>query len=307
MPRGTPRRLVAIIGATATGKTALSIAVAHALDGEIVNADSRQIYRGMDIGTAKPTPAEQAAAPHHLIDILDPDETLTLAAYLDLAKAALEDIWSRGKQPIVAGGTGQYVWALLEGWRVPRVPPDRELRARREARAALEGPSTLLEELRALDPASADRIDPNNARRIIRAIEVTVATGRPFSEWQKKDRPGYDTRVVGLRMDRPALHARIDARVDAMMGAGLVDEVQRLNATGYACDLPAMSGIGYRQICEHLRGERTLDAAIARIKTETHRLARMQHAWFKPADARIHWLHALAPSLLREALSVLSA
>jgi len=301
-----PRRLIAMVGATATGKTALGIALARVLDGEIVNADSRQVYRGMDIGTAKPTPDEQAAATHHVIDILDPDETLALAAYLDLANAALDNIWSRGKQPIVVGGTGQYVWALLEGWRVPRVPPDRELRARLEARAALEGPSSLLEELRALDLASADRIDPHNARRIIRAIEVTLATGRPFSEWQEKDDPDYDTRVLGLRTDRSALHARIDARVDAMIAAGLVEEVRRLNAAGYGCDLPTMSGIGYRQICEHLRGERTLADAVARIKTETHRLARMQHAWFKPADPRIRWLDARSSSLLDDTLAALA-
>ena len=306
-PRRTPRRLIAIVGATATGKTALGIALARALDGEIVNADSRQVYRGMDIGTAKPTPGEQAAAHHHLIDILDPDQTVTLAAYLDLAKAALDDVWSRAKQPIVVGGTGQYVWALLEGWRVPRVPPDRDLRARLEARAAHEGPGALLEQLRALDPASADRLDPANVRRIVRAIEVTQATGRPFSDWQRKDRPDYDTVVLGLRLDRAALHARIDARVDAMIAAGLVDEIRRLNAAGYGCDLPSMSGIGYRQVCEHLRGERTLADAIARIKTETHRLARMQHAWFKPADPRIHWLEALSPSLVHDALAALAA
>ncbi len=307
MPRRTPRCLVAIVGATATGKTALGIALARALDGEIVNADSRQVYRGMDIGTAKPNAAEQAAASHHLLDILDPNQTLTLATYLDLAKERLEDIWRRSRQPIVVGGTGQYVWALLEGWRVPRVPPDRALRARLEARAATEGTSSLLAELRRIDPAGADRVDPNNARRLIRAIEVTLATGRPFSEWQAKDRPDYDTTVLGLRMDRPALHARIDARVDAMIAAGLVEEVRGLNAAGYGCDLPAMSGIGYRQVCEHLRSERTVADAIARIKTETHRLARMQHAWFKPADPRIHWLDADSRSLLRDAMANLPA
>jgi tRNA dimethylallyltransferase len=300
------RRVIAIIGATATGKTALGVALARQLGGEIVNADSRQVYRGMDIGTAKPSREEQAAVPHHLIDVVDPDQTLTLAAYLDHAKATLVDIWSRDRQPIVVGGTGQYVWALLEGWRVPRVPPDRALRARLEARGAGEGPASLVAELREIDPRSATRIDPKNARRLIRAIEVTLATGRPFSEWQQKEHPVYDTAILGLRMERTALHARIDARVDAMMAAGLVDEVRRLNAAGYGCDLSAMSGIGYRQVCEHLRGERTLPDAIARIKTETHRLARMQHAWFKPSDPRIRWLDALSPALTAAALAALS-
>jgi tRNA dimethylallyltransferase len=300
------RRVIAIVGATATGKTALGISLASQLAGEIVNADSRQVYRGMDIGTAKPTAAEQAATRHHLLDVVDPDETLTLANYLDAAKAALEDIWSRSKQPILVGGTGQYVWALLEGWRVPRVPPDAELRTRLEQQAAERGGASVVDELRAVDPVSAARIEPRNLRRVVRAIEVTRATGRPFSEWQEKDPPYYDTTVLGLRMDRPSLHTRIDARVDAMMAAGLIDEVRGLNTEGYGCELPAMSGIGYRQICEHLRGERTLEDAVVRIKTETHRLARMQHAWFKPADSRIRWLEAGSPNLLAEAVEALT-
>jgi tRNA dimethylallyltransferase len=302
---GRQDRIIAIVGATATGKTALAIALAQRLDGEIVNADSRQVYRGMDIGTAKPTPEEQVAAPHHLIDIADPDETVTLATWLDAARAALRSLIEQGKQPIVAGGTGQYVWALLEGWRVPKVPPDRELRARLEARTASEGPGSLVEELRAIDPASASAIDPRNKRRIIRAIEVTRATGRPFSEWQRKDQPRERSIILGLRMDRPMLYAHIDARVDAMMAAGLIDEVRALNSAGYGCDLPSMTGIGYRQICEYTRGECTREDAVARIKTETHRLARMQHAWFKPSDPRIRWLDASAPDLVNTALTVL--
>jgi len=216
-------RLVAIVGATATGKTALAVELARQLGGEIVNADSRQVYRGMDIGTAKPTPAEQAAARHWLIDVASPDEQFTLATFLDLANAALDDIWSRGRLPIVVGGTGQYLWALLEGWRVPRVPPNRALRAELEERARQEGAGSLLDELRAIDPAGAAAIDAANPRRIIRAIEVTRATGRPYSEWRRRDAPSFDARIVGLRMDRAALYRRIDERVDAMLAAGLVD------------------------------------------------------------------------------------
>lgn len=301
-----PQRLIAIVGATATGKTALAIALAHALGGEIVNADSRQVYRGMDIGTAKPERAEQAAVPHHLIDVADPGDSFTLARFLDLANAALADIWSRARLPIVVGGTGQYVWALLEGWRVPRVPPDRELRARLNAIAARDGADTLLAELRAVDPASALSIDPRNVRRVIRAIEVTQATGRPFSSWQQKVAPGFESTVIGLRVEREAHYARIDSRVDAMMSAGFAEEVRRLNSAGYGCDLPAMASIGYRQICACLRDEMTLAAAVAQIKTETHRLARMQHTWFREDDARIHWLDASDTGLVPRALAIAS-
>jgi tRNA dimethylallyltransferase len=300
-------RLVAIVGATATGKTALAIELARRLDGEIVNADSRQIYRGMDIGTAKPAAAEQALARHWLIDVADPDADFTLATFLELARAALADIWRRGKLPIVTGGTGQYVWALLEAWRVPRVPPDRALRAELEGRAGRDGAAVLVKELRRVDPVSAERIDAQNVRRIIRAIEVTRATGRPFSEWQQKDTPEFDAAMIGLRLGRDALYARIDARVDAFIAAGLVDEVRRLNAAGYGCDLPAMRSIGYREVCAHLRGEMTLAAAAARIKTETHRLARMQHTWFRDADERITWLDASSPDLQDRALAVASS
>ena len=296
------RRLIAIVGATATGKTALSIELARRFDGEIVNADSRQVYRGMDIGTAKPAAHEQRAARHWLIDVVPPDGPFTLAAYLDLAGAALADIASRGKIAIVVGGTGQYVWALVEGWRVPRVPPDRPLRAQLEALAEREGAAALFALLRAEDPVSAETVDFRNVRRVIRAIEVTRATGRPFSAWREK-RPAdaAPAAVLGLRMDRDVLYRRIDERVDAMIAAGLLDEVRGLNAAGYGCDLPALGSIGYRQICEHLAGACPLAEAVARIKTETHRLARMQHAWFRESDPRIRWLDAASPTATDDA------
>ena len=300
-------RLLAIVGATATGKTALSIDLARSFDGEVVNADSRQIYSGMDIGTAKPTLEEQRQARHWLIDVAAPDEAFTLAAYLDLANTAIADITGRGKMPIVVGGTGQYVWALLEGWRLPRVPPDRALRAELEALAERDGAGAVFALLEREDPASALTIDRRNVRRTIRAIEVTRVTGRPFSAWRQKGQPDYDATTIGLRMDRDALHRRIDARVDAMIASGLVEEVRRLNGDGYACDLRSMNSIGYRQICEFLGGSCTLDAAVARIKTETHRLVRMQHAWFGPGDPRIHWLDAGAPDLLDRAAAVVEA
>jgi tRNA dimethylallyltransferase len=284
------RGLIAIVGPTATGKTALAIALAQRLGGEIVGADSRQVYRHMDIGTAKPTPEERSLATHHLIDVVDPDQEFSLAQYLELATAALEDVWSRGKQPLLVGGSGQYVWALLEGWRVPRLPPQRELRRELEERATREGPEALQRELALVDPKAAARIDPRNVRRVIRALEVHKATGRPISYWQEKGPPPWQTLTLGLTCPRQELYRRIDTRVDAMMEAGLADEVRGLLAMGYRPSLPSLSGIGYQQVCQHLAGEMDLATAVTRIKTATHRLARQQYTWFRLDDSRIRWI-----------------
>ena len=280
------RKLIAIVGPTASGKTSLAVELAQRIDGEIIGADSRQVYRRMAIGTAKPTPEELAAARHHLIDVVDPDEPFSLGRWLDLAKDALEDIWSRGKQPLLVGGTGQYVWALLEGWRVPRVPPDGELRMALESR----GPAELVEELRRVDPEAEGFVDPRNVRRVVRALEVYHATGKPFSHWRTKEPAGFESLVIGLRLPREELYPRIDVRVEAMFAAGLVDEVQGLLAEGYSRELPSMSGIGYREVCEYLAGEIDLETAVERTKTGTHRLARHQNSWFKAGDARIRWI-----------------
>jgi tRNA dimethylallyltransferase len=284
----TARRLIAVVGATATGKTALGIELARRLAGEIVGADSRQVYRRMDIGTAKPTPEERAAATHHLIDVVDPDEPFSLGMWLDLARAALDDIWARGEQPVLVGGTGQYVWALLEGWRVPRVPPHRELRDELESRP----PEDLLAELRRVDPEAESYIDPRNVRRVIRALEVQVATGKPFSYWRIKEPPEFESVIIGLSLPREDLYRCIDARVDAMFADGFVDEVRRLLDMGFTRELPSMSGIGYKEIAGHLDGERDLASTISGTKTGTHRLARHQHAWFKQTDERIYWVQA---------------
>jgi tRNA dimethylallyltransferase len=289
------RKLIAVVGPTATGKTALAVRLARAVDGEIVGADSRQVYRRMDIGTAKPTPEERALAPHHLLDVVDPDQPFSLAQYLELATAALEDIWARGRQPLLVGGSGQYVWALLEGWTVPRLPPQRELRRSLEERAAQEGVDALHRELARVDPQAAAGIDPRNVRRVIRALEVYQATGRPISFWQEKAPPGWDTLILGLTCPREELYRRIDIRVDGMMEVGLVGEVRGLLAMGYSRELPSMSGIGYREVGQHLAGDLDLPTAVARIKTATHRLARQQGTWFRRDDPRIRWLAAGEP------------
>ncbi len=284
------RRLIAIVGATATGKTSLGIELALRSDGEIVGADSRQVYRHMDVGTAKPSAEERSRVRHHLVDVADPDEPFSLGRWLELAQAALEDIWSRGKQPLLAGGTGQYVWALLEGWRVPRVAPQRELRARLEARPA----EALVEELRRVDPQAAASIDGRNVRRVVRALEVHAATGKPLTFWRTKEPPAFESLVLGLRLPREELYGRIDGRVEEMVEQGLVEEVRSLLEMGYGRELPSMSGIGYAEIASYLAGEIDLPTAVARIKTGTHRLARHQNSWFKESDRRIRWIAASA-------------
>jgi len=284
-------KLIAIVGHTASGKTRLAVELAELRTGfETINADSRQVYRHMDIGTAKPTAAEQAALPHHLIDVVDPDEPFGLATWLGLANEALRAVWERGGVPVLVGGTGQYVWALLEGWRVPEVPPQDSLRRQLEGRQ----PQELLAELRRIDPESHEFIQPQNVRRVIRALEVFHVTGKPFSYWRTKEPPAFEWLALGLRLSREELYARIDARVSAMIASGFVDEVRRLREMGYGRELPAMSGIGYGEMCAYLDGEITLQEVVARTKIGTHRLARHQNAWFKAGDQRIHWLDGQA-------------
>lgn len=277
--------LLTIVGPTAVGKTTLAIHLAQRFNGEIVSADSRLFYRGMDIGTAKPSMAERALVPHHLIDLCAPDETLSLGQYQRLAYQTIDAIQARGRLPILAGGTGQYVWAVVEGWGIPEVAP------RPALRAALEelGQDTLAAWLVALDPAAAARIEPRNVRRVVRALEVTLVTGRRISDLQRKTPPPYDIYILGLAVDRPTLYRRIDARVDAMMVAGLLDEVTGLLAAGYGAELPPMSGLGYRQLLAYLAGKSSLEEAVERIKFETHRFARQQATWFRRDDPRIMW------------------
>jgi tRNA dimethylallyltransferase len=281
--------VVAIVGPTAVGKTGLSLDLAEALNGEIVSADSRQIYRDMDIGTAKATPAEQARVPHYLLDVVVPDQVLTLAEYQQMAYRAIAEIQGRGRLPFIVGGTGQYVAALLEGWRIPEVPPDPALRAQLEAEAAAHGAEALHLRLGAIDPVAASHIDYRNVRRVIRALEVCLVAGRPISELQAKSPPPFRAVQIGVTRERSLLYQRIDSRVDRMIEDGLVQEVRGLAERGYSWELPSMTGLGYRQIGQHLRGEATLDEAVALIKKATRRLVQQQYNWFRLNDPMIRW------------------
>jgi tRNA dimethylallyltransferase len=281
--------VLAIVGPTAIGKSALALRLAQQLGGEIVSADSRQVYRFMDIGTAKPAPEEFSAVPHHLIDVVDPDQPFSLAMFLERARAAIAGIAARSRLPIVVGGTGQWVWALLEGWDVPPVAPDTELRAALEERARLEGHQALYEDLSRADPAAAARIDSRNVRRVIRALEIAAVQDTSPPATPHKTPPSFDTKLLGLTLDRSKLYRRIDDRVDSMIDRGWVGEVTGLLERGYGPELPSMSGLGYRELVEHLRGELDLDTAVERIKYGTHRFARSQYRWFRHSDPRIRW------------------
>ncbi len=301
--------LVAVVGCTAAGKTELGIGLAQALRGEIVGADSRQIYRGMDIGTAKPTPAERTAAPHHLIDLINPDEEFSFARYQELALAAIADITQRGQLPLVVGGTGQYLQGLLEGWQAPRVAPQPELRAALAAEAAQSGVDALHRRLALVDPPAAATIGPTNLRRIIRALEVYEVTGQPISAQQTKSAPPFDVVTLWIEVERSLLYERIDQRVDAMIEQGLLGEIRSLLDQGYHWDLPALSSIGYKEFRPLFSDEASLEECRQTLKWNTHAFARRQRAWFKRLP-NVHQIEAGAAGLaqaLRLLASVRSA
>ena len=289
--RLTRTRIAALVGPTGVGKTALALALADQLPLEVVSADSRTVYRGMDIGTAKPTLLERQQVPHHLLDVVDPDEAYSLAVYQEQALAAISAISQRGRLPLLVGGAGLYVSAVCDGLAIPEVPRDPVLRQSLEERARAEGYLVLQADLARVDPESAARIDPKNVRRVIRALEVSYATGRPFSAWQKPVAPPVDCVLIGLRLERQALYERIDRRIDAWVAGGLIQEVRGLLERGYAPTLPSMSGIGYREIAQFVLGQLSLEDAIAQFKQATHQYAKRQMTWFR-RDARIHWLEA---------------
>jgi tRNA dimethylallyltransferase len=290
------RPLIVLTGPTAVGKTELSLALCERFGGEVISADSRQIYRMMDIGTAKATPSERARVRHHLLDIRNPDETLTVAEYQTLAYNVIDSLHGQGRLPVLVGGTALYIRAVVEGLRFPNVPPDPALRAELEADLAGDGIAALFQRLQQLDPATAAVIDRRNPRRVLRALEIFLLTGTPKVELEGAVPPPYSVLQIGLTRPRPALYARIDRRVVQMVDLGLVEETARLLAAGYEPTLPSMTSLGYREIIAYLAGELTLAEAIERIQLETHRFVRHQSTWFRRMP-RLQWydLETTAP------------
>ncbi len=287
------------MGPTAVGKTELAIQLAGRLNGEIVSADSRLFYRGMDIGTAKPMPEEQARIPHHLIDIVNPDETLSLAVFQEKAHETIAAIHKRGKLPFLVGGTGQYIRAVTEGWTPPVVVPDDHLREElgRLALSHIEemedekGAKWLHAKLEMLDPEAASKIDARNVRRTIRALEVVLTTGRKFSEQRSQSESPYHLITIGLIRPRSELYERVDQRIETMFANGFVDEVKGLLEKGYSPTLPSMSAIGYRECVRVVKGELTEEQAKAEMRRTTRIFVRRQANWFKESDPHIKWFN----------------
>jgi tRNA dimethylallyltransferase len=281
--------LIVVVGPTAVGKTELSVQLAERIGGEIVSADSRLFYRGMDIGTAKPTLAVRARVPHHLIDVADPDETWSLSLFQNNARKVISEIYRRQRIPILVGGTGQYVHAITEAWDIPAQQPDLALRNVLMVWESQIGEEGLYRRLEIIDPEAASHIDPRNVRRTVRALEVIFHTGKRFSEQRKKGNVPYSIIQIGLTRPRSELYQRIDARVDKMIADGLVQEISGLLAKGYSRDLPTLSAIGYREIIAYFDGKLTLEEAVVLIKRATRQFVRRQANWFKESDPNIFW------------------
>lgn len=296
--------LIVLVGPTAVGKTETSIRLAERLGGEIVSADSRLFYRGMDIGTAKPTLDERARVPHHLIDVTDPVRNWSLAVFQKAAEGAIASIHNRGRLPFLVGGTGQYIRAVTHGWIPPEVKPNPRLRRALEDMARQRGETWLHDALARLDPVAAERIDPRNLRRSVRALEVIFTTGERFSEQSRHSGSAYRLLTIGLSRPRPELYARIDARVEAMFAAGLLDEVRRLREAGVPADSPALSAIGYRECVSVLEGRMDCEQAKAEMRRLTRVFVRRQANWFKLDDPSIHWFDA-STTLLEEIASLI--
>jgi len=296
--------VVAVVGPTATGKSALSLALAHALGGEVVNADSMQLYRGMDIGTAKLTVAEREGVAHHVLSVWDVTEPASVAEYQRLARAAIDDIRARGRVPLLVGGSGLYVRAVLERFEFPGT--DAGLRAALEAELADVGPGPLHARLARVDPGAAAGILPSNGRRIVRALEVVELTGRGFTATLPDPAPYYPSVQLGVDLDTGVLDERIAARVAQMWRRGLVDEVRHLADRGLRDGRTASRALGYRQVLRYLAGQCPQEQAAADTVRATRRFVRRQRSWFR-RDERIHWLDGAAPDLLRTALAAARA
>lgn len=283
------RPVIFIVGPTASGKTDLSIKLADLLDTEIISADSRYFYKGMDIGTDKPSPEELKRIKHHMIDIANLDETVSVAQFKDRAAQIISELHHQKKIPVVVGGTGLYVHALLKNWSMPELEADQQLRDELEKYADLYGKKRLYDFLSKVDPVSAEAIDYQNVRRTIRAVEVILKTGKTFSSQRNKNELIYSTKMIGILWDRNTLYERIDKRIDAMIAGGLVDEVKRIKQEGFSKNLPAMSAIGYREIADYLDGTITLDEAIMMMRRNSRTFVRRQSNWFKVDDPTIRW------------------
>jgi len=274
------------------GKTSLAIQLAREINGEVVSADSRYLYRGMDIGTAKPTRDEMACVPHHMVDIAEPHETWSLAQYFETSTAVIQDILVRGRIPIAVGGTGQYYRALTQGWSIPPAAPDVGLRECLEQWGNEIGKWELHRKLAIIDPEAAVFIQAENMRRTVRALEVIFTTGRRFSEQRQAVKPDLKFWTIGLILPREILYARVDERIDRMFSQGLVEEVRALQAQGYGSHNPPMSAIGYREVLQYLEGKISLHEAVVLMKSKTHQFIRRQANWFKLTDTNIHWYRA---------------
>ncbi len=296
-------RLIVVCGPTAAGKTAASIVLAERLGGEIVAADSRTIYREMDVGTAKPSAAQRARVPHHCLDLADPDQIVTLAMYRQAALEAIRGIRERGRAPLLVGGTGLYIRAIVDGFTIPEVAPDRDLRLRLEGEEA-RTPGCLHARLQRVDPRAAGRIHPRNVRRLIRALEVFEHAGQPISSLQHTSDAVGEVVQLGLTMERAALSQRIDDRVDEQLRRGLIDEVQGLLGRSYDLTLPSMQGLGYKEIIAYLQGQVSLGDATRLLKRNTRRFAKRQYTWFR-RDARLRWLtvNGLGEAAVADAMS----
>lgn len=286
---GRNQPLVVIVGPTAVGKTETAIQLAERLQGEIVSADSRLLYRGMDIGTAKPSRQDLHRIPHHLIDVAQPNEVWSLATYKSVAMQTIDKIQAHKHLPLLVGGTGQYIRAILEQWDIPIAQPNPQLRRILEEWAHQETEERLHQRLAILDPEAAKKIDPRNLRRTVRAMEVILTTGKRFSSHRSSAPSKFQVFVIGLIRPRPELYARIDDRIDQMIKTGLMDEVKTLLSMGYSPDLPTLSAIGYGEMISYLRGKLSLDEAVAQMKRRTRVFVRRQANWFKLEDPDIHW------------------
>ena len=290
--------LIAIIGPTATGKSRFAIELAESVNGEIINADSKQIYKYMDIGTSSPDSFQIAKVQHHMYNLVNPDQSFSLGVYLDHARRTIADVLKQGKLPILVGGTAQYIWAILEGWQVPRVPPNPSLRTELENFVETEGAHNLHARLTNSDPIAAEKIHPNNVRRVIRALEVIDQTGEMFSKLSARKTPSWKVKIIGLTMDKLKLQEAIAHRVLDQFKGGWPEEVKFLREKGYTEELPSLSALGYKEIGQYIDGHITKEETVSQITKLTHRFSRKQYGWFRLSDPRIGWIDQLEKSSL---------